>query len=124
MNPKYRIWDNLKKEWVCNKHIWRMKTNEQGTAEMFPPAIYWSQHPEGLTYLQFTGMTDRKGKEVYSGDIVQSKDNVGIVYFAAGTFMIDGDGPLYEHVHSVSPDILEDYIVIGNKFDNPELLKQ
>ena len=83
---------------------------------------------------QFTGMVDRNGVEVYEGDIVAEKITeemaangdsavVGVVYFAAGTFLIDGDGALYEHVFSDSPHILEDFIVIGNKFINPELLK-
>jgi len=90
--------------------------------------------PENFTVLQYTGMIDRNGVEVYEGDIVAEKITeemaangdsavVGVVYFAAGTFLIDGDGALYEHVFSDSPHILEDFIVIGNKFTNPELLK-
>jgi hypothetical protein len=34
--------------------------------------------------------------------------------------MIDGDGPLYDHTYSLSPEILEDYEVIGNVFENPD----
>jgi hypothetical protein len=49
--------------------------------------------------------------------------NIGVVYFAAGTYMIDGDGPFYEHVYGHSPDILDNHTVIGNKFENSELLK-
>ena len=90
--------------------------------------------PENFIVLQYTGMVDRNGVEVYEGDIVAEKiteemaangdsATVGVVYFAAGTFLIDGDGALYEHVFSDSPHILEDFIVVGNKFTNPELLK-
>ena len=71
---------------------------------------------------------------MYEGDIVAEKITeemaangdsavVGVVYFAAGTFLIDGDGPLYDRTHSLTPDILEDFVVVGNKFTNPELLK-
>ncbi len=81
---------------------------------------------------QFTGMKDTNGPAVYEGDWVAEKitaemaangdsANVGLIFFAAGTFMINGDGPLYEHVFSNSPDVLEDYLVIGNAFENPEL---
>ena len=89
---------------------------------------------EGLIWQEFTGMKTKSGKGVYEGDIVAEKMteemaangescNVGRVFFAAGTFMIDGDGPLYEHTFSLTPDILEDYEVVGNVFENGELLK-
>lgn len=76
---------------------------------------------------QWSGLKDRNGKDVYSDDIVQEQliDGVGFcgrVYFAAGTFLIDGDGPLFDHTYSLTPDILEDFLVVGNIHETPELL--
>jgi uncharacterized phage protein (TIGR01671 family) len=127
---KFRVWDNLKKEWLKKKvYHSSISLNEGGIGE-----FVFKQHPEGYIIQQYTSMKDRNGVEVYEGDIVAEKiteemaangdsAKVGVVYFAAGTFLIDGDGALYEHVFSVSPHILEDFIVIGNRFENPELLK-
>lgn len=79
---------------------------------------------------QYTGCKDKNGTPIYEGDILvadhdsgEGEANIGVVYFAAGTYMIDGDGPLYEHVFGHSPDILDNHTVIGNKFENPELLE-
>ena len=81
---------------------------------------------------QFTGLKDRNNKEIYEGDILRGKLTeemaaegdgaiIGKVFFAAGAFMIDGDGPLYYQTYSLSPDLLMDHEVIGNIFENPEL---
>jgi len=79
---------------------------------------------------QWTGCYDKNGTPIYEGDILANdliiphdNDNIGVVYFAAGSYMIDGDGPFYDHVYGHSPDILDNHTVIGNKYENPELLK-
>ena len=80
--------------------------------------------------VRWTGCYDKNKIPIYEGDILvadhdggEGEANIGVVYFAAGTYMIDSDGPLYEHVFGHSPDILDNHTVIGNKFENPELLK-
>ena len=134
---KFRVWSKVKQRWVENMlllacidglpfaHIIEYDTIDDLTTHH----VYNASGLE-LTVQQYTGLKDRNGKEIYEGDIVvenhdggEGESNIGRVFFTAGTFMIDGDGSLYDHTYSLTPDILEDYLVIGNIFENPDLLK-
>ena len=71
---------------------------------------------------QFTGMIDKNGKDIFEGDILKFVNGkLSKVVFMCGGFCVVGfDGHL-------ASDYLwewtESYEVIGNIFENPELLK-
>lgn len=69
--------------------------------------------------MQFTGLKDKNGKEIWEGDIVRSLNENWEVQFSKGQFEIKAKrnsfGP-----KSVDFDMVE---VIGNIYENPELLK-
>ena len=79
---------------------------------------YWV---DPQTVGQFTGLHNKNGKEIYEGDIVQR----GIITFSRGKFVgqyYGSNGNLYEEWED---DLYQEnnIEVIGNIYENPELLK-
>ncbi len=65
---------------------------------------------------QLTGLKDKNGKEVYEGDIVDYGNGRNkVVEFIDGCFCICGI--------TAMPKLMTLYPVIGNIYENPELLK-
>lgn len=106
---KFRAWDG-KKMWGWD--------DMKGDSLLEIAEIY----PERNEHLmQFTGLLDAKGKEIYEGDIVQSAieslrfgyETISWDRSGGYTFFSDGE-------YGISPD---DVTVIGNIYNNPELMK-
>ncbi len=78
---------------------------------------------------QYTGLTDKNGKKIFEGDIVRDdKGNVGHVEFliqAAGYVIVwkHGDTRLGHRARGGGYDRDPSLEVIGNIYDNPELLE-
>lgn len=81
---------------------------------------------EGMVVMQFTGLKDKTGKEIYEGDIVEADSENGEVKgivrwdgIRAAFYIRFGEYDLY----FPSGPKPERFIVIGSIYENPELLK-
>jgi uncharacterized phage protein (TIGR01671 family) len=71
---------------------------------------------------QYTGLTDKNGKKIFEGDIVKNSRDVGLLYYKEknSAFTVKG----WEYGYWLWHDKKEDIEVIGNIYDNKDLLKE
>lgn len=90
-----------------------------GTGDPAGPFTFGEVDPE--TVGQSTGLTDRNGKTIFEGDIVldtATGEKYEILYNYGGFVMADKN----RFFRSLSLYMDDDYEIIGNIYENPELL--
>ena len=106
---KFRAWDKDRREMIFNEFT----LHPSGFATTFGSEVDWP-------IMQFTGLHDLHGAEIYEGDVLrEGKKKMDVFWNTLGS----GGWWFSEnhcHVHKVNLNNIE---VIGNIYENPELLK-
>ena len=84
---------------------------------------YEGYRVESETIGQFTGLLDKDGKEIYEDDILMFSDGkIGLVEFLHGCFVVRyGAGHGSYALYDIRDWQLK---IVGNRFENPELLAE
>ena len=138
---KFRAWDDDAEQMIYSDnheidtadYWWEIDplrvgciTGESGGNQFEPPEPLVTYYDK---IMQFTGLKDKQGKEIYEGDILKSeswgkntkvKNPYHVVEWGRVGWIAIG----YNGQMKVNPslDVKSDFEVIGNVYENPELL--
>ena len=117
---KFRAWNFKKKEMFPVDLIAFNFDGSINFARSVLDELHAVEHtPTTCKILQYTGLKDVNGKEIYEGDIVQWDEHIAGSTFQM-TDVIESLRTAYEFEES---EETETWRVIGNIFKNPKLLK-
>jgi hypothetical protein len=118
---KFRVWDGSAMYDATAYPDWSL----DNFVNMHLMAPEYRPDPERYKLMQFTGLKDKNGKEIYEGDILSEGGISGMrVVWAKelASFALTRNGWMYPHYfgEGVKP---ANCSIVGNVHENPELLK-
>lgn len=120
MIPKSRIWDKTNKEMLEWKELDFTKERGEDEITIFEPTGQFAHPIFFYDAMQSTGLKDNDGIEFYEKDIVRNIDSeeLGVVEYGEGQFRVSYNG-VSEQLWEIDKDLQ----IIGNIYENPELLE-
>ena len=121
---RFRAWDKEKKRMIANVvsvfHFDQGEFHGIGYRGGCTPRYYQKNHVE---LMQYTGLLDKNGKEIYEGDILRGNQGNFKVLWESGRYTVAfPKGATVQNLHTFLLSNGEKE-VIGNIYENPERLK-
>lgn len=125
MIPRYRAWDKIRKTMYEVDDIMSIdfgKSEISVKTLFFERTIYYKF--DDIVLMQSTGLTDKNGKEIFEGDILDSEDDflTGVVELRQNLGMFVSTLIKYNNFERLC-NVLDSTQIIGNAWENPELLE-
>jgi len=112
---KFRCWCMNKKEWEVDMMLLTLN----GGICQLKNGVHIPCRSDTHVLMQFTGLKDKNGKEIYEGDIIEHQYGISTVEYQEDGFKLIEGGHFSSAPLVYVRKTLE---VIGNIWENPELL--
>lgn len=132
MVPKFRAWDTTNKEIFKDTFAitesGQVVVVDQSSVFVSPDYVF----VDNLVIMQSTGLFDRNNKEIFEGDIITNGKDVmcmkrhntlGFYVEQKGKVEFIADSAVLEEFEEDAKEIADILEIIGNVYENPELLE-
>lgn len=124
MIPRYRAWDKIHKTMYEVDDIMSI---DFGKSKISVKTLFFEQTNrydfDDIVLMQSTGLTDKHGKEIFEGDIIDSTDGflTGVIEFRVSLGMFVSDLVEYNNFERLC-NVASSRKIIGNIWEGGELL--
>ena len=109
---KFRIWDKENKKMI---NLGRIDIADGSCKPTIFGDVFYDYWND-VELMQYTGLKDKNGVEIYEGDIVETED-----YYVGNKIMVKGRKQIIDDIRFCGK--LIPCKVIGNVYENPELVE-
>ena len=119
MIPRFRAWDKEFKEMV---QVDALVFDEQIIKATYKNGNVVKEELKNYVLMQSTGLTDKNGKEIFEGDVIDSTDGflTGVIEFRVSLGMFVSDLVEYNNFERLC-NVASSRKIIGNIWEHPEL---
>lgn len=133
MIPKFRAWHNELGRMMSISYMW-FNVDSLGEIGLNDSVMndYITVSPDEIELMQSTGLFDKKGAEIFEGDIitngmdivdVRNHETLGFYTIVNGREVFFGHGTSIEEFEEDIEGFTEIAEILGNIYENPELLE-
>ena len=115
---KFRAWDKI------NKEMFNVESINFQERRVYRDVVSYRDFND-IELIQYTGLKDKNEKEIYEGDILSNGNNEKPykVIFENGSYRAEFEGDFEEYSLDLIDVVAQGCEVVGNIYENPELLK-